>query len=389
MATRFFLSRGQVADDNGAPMAGALLNFYVTGTSTRKNTFSDAALTTPNANPVVADSAGRFGDIFLSSGDYKVVLTTAGGDPVWTGDPFAGNVDPTTGGNLTLSGKLTLDANTLADPGLYFSDVNGGFYHHTSSVDPVTSSNYTLGVVLNGTQRYRFFESVLSCALPAGNNFGITDGTRTFHIGNDGTGFYVATTTNHQLRLTTSDGAGPALLLGPTSGSFSNRFFFSAHSACFGTSDTTGANNGVVIDGPGTNDTVIRSTSGTGTRTHMAFYKVGGTQVGAITTDGSSTTYATTSDERLKHNDGAITDAGAVIDALAPVWFRWKLEPDADPIPGLLAQATHEVAPYAVQAGTAGEDVSQPWMMDHSKFVPLLIAELKDLRARVAALEAP
>lgn len=391
MATRFFLSRQQVSDDNGAPLPGALLNFYVTGTSTRKNTFSDAALTTANANPVVANSAGRFGDIFLSSGSYKAVLTDASGNAIWTADPFDGAVDNTTGTDLTLSGQLTLEASGLSTPGLYFSDADAGFYHHTASVDPVTGDTNTLGIVINGSQRYRFFETVLSCALPAGDNFGITDGTRVFHIGNDGVGYYINTTTNHYLRLTTTNGTGPTLTLGDASGGgtgVTGRFAFSAHPVCIGTTDFTGATNGFAFDVSTPANSVLRSTTGSGTRTHHAFYKSGGTLVGSITTDDSSTTYATTSDERLKDEVGSITDAGAIIDALDPVWFRWKVAPDDDPMPGLMAQATQAVAPYAVRAGTTGEDVSQPWMMDHSKLVPLLIAELKSLRARIAALEA-
>lgn len=91
MATRFFLSRQQVSDDNGAPLSGATLDFYVTGTSTRKDTFSDAALTTANANPVVADSAGRFGDIFLAAGDYKARLSCSDGTVIWTTDPVEGS----------------------------------------------------------------------------------------------------------------------------------------------------------------------------------------------------------------------------------------------------------------------------------------------------------
>lgn len=90
MPIRFFLSRLQVADGNGVPMAGAKLAFYITGTSTPKNTFSDYAMTVPNANPVIADGEGRFGDIWLEAGDYKVILKTAADVVVWTADPVIG-----------------------------------------------------------------------------------------------------------------------------------------------------------------------------------------------------------------------------------------------------------------------------------------------------------
>jgi hypothetical protein len=56
------------------PSDGAKLSFFITGTSTPKDTFTTEAATTPNANPVIADSNGVFPDIFIS-GTYKVTLT--------------------------------------------------------------------------------------------------------------------------------------------------------------------------------------------------------------------------------------------------------------------------------------------------------------------------
>lgn len=53
------------------------------------------------------------------------------------------------------------------------------------------------------------------------------------------------------------------------------------------------------------------------------------------------------------------------------------------------AQAVYEVAPYAVLPGD--EDLTapmaKPWSADWSKLIPVLVAEIKALRARVAALE--
>ena len=90
MTDRFITPVFTAVDANGETVAGAQLIFYVTGTTTAKNTFSDAGLTTVNPNPVIADFTGRFGDIFLESGDYKVVLKDADDAVVWTRDPVAG-----------------------------------------------------------------------------------------------------------------------------------------------------------------------------------------------------------------------------------------------------------------------------------------------------------
>lgn len=69
-----------VLNTNSAIGVGWKLNFYATGTSTRKNTYptsADAtAGTNANANPVVLGSDGRLPAIwFLDDGDYKLVLT--------------------------------------------------------------------------------------------------------------------------------------------------------------------------------------------------------------------------------------------------------------------------------------------------------------------------
>lgn len=116
----------QALDDNGDPVSGAKLNFYQTGTSTRKNTYSESTLTTPNANPVVADSEGRFGAIYLlSDGAYKVVYTDAEGNIIETLDPVDARVATTTAATLAgtasttglsaSSGVLSLAINSLTE----------------------------------------------------------------------------------------------------------------------------------------------------------------------------------------------------------------------------------------------------------------------------------
>jgi hypothetical protein len=56
------------------PSDGALLNFYVVGSGTRKDTYTTASATTEHANPVVADALGVFPSIYIS-GAYDWVLT--------------------------------------------------------------------------------------------------------------------------------------------------------------------------------------------------------------------------------------------------------------------------------------------------------------------------
>lgn len=90
MSTLFAPPRFTPVSGNGTTYPAALLYFTITGTSTPKNTYSDAGLTTPNANPVVADANGLFGPIYLTSGDYKVILKDASLNTIWTVDPQPG-----------------------------------------------------------------------------------------------------------------------------------------------------------------------------------------------------------------------------------------------------------------------------------------------------------
>lgn len=57
--------RIQLVDENGEPLVGAKLYTYETLTSTPVATYSDAALTTPHANPIISDANGFFPAIYL------------------------------------------------------------------------------------------------------------------------------------------------------------------------------------------------------------------------------------------------------------------------------------------------------------------------------------
>jgi hypothetical protein len=80
----------QAFDNNGNPLNGGTLSFFAAGTSTPQTVYSDAALTTPLANPYTLDSAGRAPAIFLAASSYKIVLKDSGGATIATVDNFAG-----------------------------------------------------------------------------------------------------------------------------------------------------------------------------------------------------------------------------------------------------------------------------------------------------------
>lgn len=98
--------------DNGAVAAGHYLFTYDAGTTTKRNTFSDQALTTANANPIVLDSAGR-ATIYLSPVNYKFTLAAVSTDPpvtvVWTQDNVSSSLTSDvvgTAGEALAAGEL-------------------------------------------------------------------------------------------------------------------------------------------------------------------------------------------------------------------------------------------------------------------------------------------
>jgi hypothetical protein len=123
----------------------------------------------------------------------------------------------------------------------------------------------------------------------------------------------------------------------------------------------------------------------TGSLTIVNVYNGNGV-VGTVVTNGTGTSWNTTSDARLKTNLRDITDSSAIIDALKPRRFDWLTASQEKDDYGFVAQEAYEIYPKMVSVG--GDDPAEkPWAVDPSKLVAILVAELQSLRARVAALE--
>lgn len=127
------------------------------------------------------------------------------------------------------------------------------------------------------------------------------------------------------------------------------------------------------------------STDGAGTRYHCFFYD-GTTRVlrGSISSNGTATSYNTSSDQRLKTN---VSPAGSAIQSLLdfPVdQFDWIKTGDHQDF-GAIAQKVYAVIPDMV---AVPEDPDEMWGIDWSKAVPRLIKAIQELSAKVTALEA-
>lgn len=105
-------------DSAGNPLAGGLLYTYQAGTTTPLATYSDAAGTIQNANPVVLDSTGS-ATVRLGAAGYKFVLKDSGGSTQWTEDNYTPVGDNPTFTNITATVVTTssLSANSAAVSG--------------------------------------------------------------------------------------------------------------------------------------------------------------------------------------------------------------------------------------------------------------------------------
>lgn len=132
--TRFITPFSTALDTAGVTLPGAKLYFYLSETATPQATYSDADRAIPNTNPVIADAAGLFSNIYLSDGVvYKAILTDQDGNQVWTADPVTNGVSlaainvtiPTIAALRTAAVTNTIE-NLLVYVRGYYSDNDGG-----------------------------------------------------------------------------------------------------------------------------------------------------------------------------------------------------------------------------------------------------------------------
>jgi hypothetical protein len=123
----------------------------------------------------------------------------------------------------------------------------------------------------------------------------------------------------------------------------------------------------------------------------MQWWNTSGVTTGHINVSGggTATTYATSSDHRLKENVTADWDATTRLKQLNPVRFNFIADADTT-VDGFLAHEVQSVVPEAI-TGTHNEvdDDGNPVYqgIDQSKLVPLLVKTIQELEARITALE--
>lgn len=109
----------QFIDNNGAPLASGTVTFYVPGTTTLKNTWSNSSQTILNTNPVVLDSGGRA--VIYGSGAYRQVVKDQNGNVIW--DQLTS--DTSSASNLGWGATSSGTANTQTISSGSFTGVDG------------------------------------------------------------------------------------------------------------------------------------------------------------------------------------------------------------------------------------------------------------------------
>ena len=279
-------------------------------------------------------------------------------------------INGSTGGNLDLmvngsqkgyldstSSGLTLHANS----GAYVRFGAGGSErmridsNGQIGVSGSTASFDTTGAV-NGLQLY--YESDSGLATIGSYSSGGATGL-TFHT-NSGGG-----ASSERMRIN----SGGDLLVGATS------FSYSGSHDCVQIMQSEGRIN-------------IENDVTAGAKYVIAFYNPNG-NVGKITTSGSSTSYSTSSDYRLKENVVGLTGATDRLKQLKPKRFNFIADPETI-VDGFLAHEAGAVVPEAVTGEkdeVDGDNNPVIQGIDQAKLVPLLTAALQEAIAKIETLE--
>ena len=149
------------------------------------------------------------------------------------------------------------------------------------------------------------------------------------------------------------------------------------------------ANGFLVVKSHAGKYSIVVGGGGTDTFTAMAFTEDGDAVVGTIAISSSSTAYNTTSDYRIKENVVDLENATDRLNLLKP--YRFNFIGQTDTVDGFYA---HEVSNVVHEAITGakdavdenGNDILQG--IDQAKLVPLLVATVQELEARITALES-
>jgi len=212
----------QFLDNSGNPLTGGLLYTYAAGTTTPQTTYTTINGTTPNANPIVLDAAGRLESEVWLTGEvaYKMILRDSAGGLLGTYDDIYGINDVSatgvpwaevTGTPTTLAGYGITNAITAATAASTYAPIASPTFTGTVTIPDSASAPFAAGfldvpqslktanhqlvladrgksVVMNGT--------TLTLTIPANASVAFPIGTAIVVINVNATSLSVAITTD-------------------------------------------------------------------------------------------------------------------------------------------------------------------------------------------------
>jgi hypothetical protein len=363
------------------------------------------------ANPVRINSSAATGIIEFSS--TSNIIRTLGATPlIFQTDSGTERMRIDSSGNVGIgtsspAAKLTVAGSAVPN---ITSVSTGGISTSLSSVDVFgggylgTASNHPQMFYTNNTERMRIDSSGnvgIGVSAPNSKLDVVDTNCIVFSRGSAGFGsFYaVGSGTNpaylflgnaggEKGRITSDDGG--TLIFSNTTSSTERMRIDSSGNLLVGKTSTSASATGVVIAGSGSADhgqiDIARPPNAGMLR---IINSDSGSIVGTISQNGTNTTYATSSDYRLKHDIQPMTGALAKVAALKPVTYKWNV--DDHQSQGFIAHELQEVVPECVTGEKDAVDADgKPKYqgIDTSFLVATLAAAIQELKAELDTVKA-
>jgi len=324
------------------------------------------------------------GGINLTASSPSVFLDLyAGGSAANLGD-WNGQIRFFTGGNneyglerarIDNSGRLLIGTTTTSDPATILLAKGSSTYGQISADNSSATGGGAFAALQNGTRCGIF-------------------GTSGFMQGDTSNDAAIFAETSKNIRFYTNGSAaekaritsGGNLLVGTTTAtqssggtSYTPRFVVYAgdQAGFYSRVSTAGAAN------------VINNEIGAGTR-YLLSFDCGATRVGDITSNGTTTTYGSASDYRLKENIVSLTGAIDRVNDLQVHRFNFIADPNTT-VDGFIAHEVQAIVPECVTGEKDAVDADGNPIyqgIDQSKLVPLLTAALQETITELQALKA-
>jgi hypothetical protein len=337
---------------------------------------------TSNTERMRIDASGNVG-IGTSSPDSGYKLDVAGNVVFGDGGGFDMNVDGTRW-QFSLGGseKMRLDASGNLLVGKTSDAINvAGVVNYSAGIVRASRNGNSgqFGRISTDGDIVTFYKDTVtvgSIGVKASNNM-VLDGAVADHAG-------LEFGTHTVMPREAGADADATINLGGTSRRFKDLYL--SGNATHGTTPSSSA-AGAFTEAVGR--TTYSRGSGTGGFSHLKFINGNGT-VGTVTTSGSATAYNTSSDYRLKENVVAMSGATERLKQLKPSRFNFITDADTT-VDGFLAHEVQDVVPEAISGTKDAVDADgnpEYQGIDQSKLVPLLVATIQELEARIAALES-